>query len=417
MKKMKRVAVIGMGASGCMAAVSAAEHGASVELFERNEKIGKKIYITGKGRCNVTNATPMPEFLDGIVRNRKFLLSAFHAFSNQDLIEFLEREGLPLKTERGARVFPASDHASDVNKTLERALIRRGVVLHYHGRVSEIVRSGARFFLRFTQGGRTDEFDCVIVCCGGLSYPLTGSTGDGYRFAEAFGHTVQPCTPSLVAFKLKEEWIAEWEGLSLKNVALRVRCGKSMTQEIGELLFTRDGISGPLVLSASARISGREEEVQCVEIDWKPGMSDDALAAKIRRFREEGPNRQLKTLLESMLPKRAVQRMSCCASLPLLQPLHQLTKEQLNRLCHILKHFPLTLHRLGGFNEAVVTRGGVCVKEVQPSTMESKYEKGLFFAGELLDVDGFTGGYNLQIAFSTGWLAGRSAAQEEEIDG
>lgn len=405
-----KVAVIGAGASGSMAAVACAEKGASVTVFEGNEKLGKKIYITGKGRCNVTNATPMPEFMNGISRNPKFLFSAFASFSNADTMRFFEDRGLRLKTERGSRVFPVSDHASDVNKALERALREAGAELRLREKVEDVRHDADHFILRLADG--TEEiFDRVILATGGLSYPTTGSTGDGYRFAEKLGHKVLACFPSLVAMRLSDD-VSGLEGLSLKNILLTAQVGKKRYEEFGEMLFTKHGISGPVVLSLSSRIAGTAADRVLLSLDWKPALSEEDLRKRIHREREEGPNRYILRLLESLLPGKAVGRFESALGFDVRRPMNQMTKGDQAKLISMLKHDALSFEGLGEFREAVITRGGVSTKEIDPKTMESKLVPGLYFAGEVIDVDAFTGGYNLQIAFSTGHLAGISAAAE-----
>lgn len=410
----KRIAIVGMGAAGSMAGIIAARSGARVEIFERNEKLGKKLYITGKGRCNVTNATPMPAFMEHIPHNAKFLFSALNRFAGKDLMALLESYGLKLKVERGARVFPQSDHASDVNRTLERALVSHGAVLHKNARVESIgydERTG-RFTL--VVNGEFEVFDRVIIATGGLSYPSTGSTGDGYRFAEQLGHTITPCTPALVALQCADRWIPDCEGLSLKHITLHALVGRRRYAHFGEMIFTRDGISGPTALTLSSELSGADPDTVQLWIDWKPMLDEQQLYARLISLRDTRSNGMLRTMLEDFLPKRMVKIFAEALNLDLRRPINHWEKGNQQAFVHLLKHFPLTYVAHGSFKQAVVTRGGVAVREIDPSTMASKRIPGLYFAGEVIDVDGFTGGYNLQIAFSTGVLAGESCAHSLE---
>lgn len=415
-EERKRLAVIGMGAAGCMAAISAARKGAEVHIFDGNEKPGKKIYITGKGRCNLTNACPMDEFMTHIVRNPKFLYSSFAELDNLRLMNFFEREGLPLKIERGNRVFPVSDHSSDVIKTLEKLMRQEGVVICFHSPIRSIAhlpdRSG--YLLSGDAFREPVFFDAVVLASGGLSYPVTGSRGDGYRFARELGHTIVETYPSLVPIELKDSFVADLEGLSLKNVRLQaeIKGKKRKTfSEFGEMVFTRTGISGPIVLTLSSLLSGLSGDRINLYLDWKPAVDFSELYDRLIRERDQAPNRMLQTLLEGFLPKRSVPIFADLLALDLRLPVHSWTRESQADFIGLLKCFPLQFKDLAGFNQAVITRGGVSVKEIDPSSLQSKISPGLFFAGELIDVDAHTGGYNLQIAFSTGWLAGKSAAE------
>lgn len=411
MKRMADIAILGMGAAGCMAGIACASAGKRVALFDRNEKVGKKIYITGKGRCNVTNAAPFPGFFDGIARNPRFLHSAFASMNNLDLMNFFAKHGQPLKVERGERVFPTSDHASDINRVLETVLRENGATLYFHHCVKQITYDGKtnRFALFFTD---QEPFFAsrLILACGGKSYPSTGSTGDGYRFAEAFGHTIVPLSPALVPLCLQDDFVAYWEGISLKNIALTAKWGKKKKTLFGEMLFTHDGISGPVVLTLSSFLSGSAQNDVSLFLDWKPALDEDALRHRLVRERQSGANRSLKTLFSSFLPKRCVDVFLQKGKWNEDCPFHSWTKAEEERFIGLLKAFPLSYAGLGSFSQAVITRGGVAVKEVWPKTMASRKQKGLFLAGEMLDVDGFTGGYNLQIAFSTGYAAGLGAA-------
>ena len=407
------VCIAGGGPAGMMAAIAAAEAGASVTLLEKNEKLGKKLYLTGKGRCNVTNACDVSELFDNIPRNPEFLYSALYTFTNADFTAFLEKEGLRLKTERGQRVFPQSDKASDVTATLTRAMKRLGVRVMLNTNVKEIVTDG-----NVAVGVRTDsgiiKADRVILCGGGLSYPSTGSDGSCMRIAEKLGHSVRRCVPALVPVITNEDYPKELQGLALKNVTLRVREGKRVIfEELGELLFTHFGVSGPLVLSASSRMSEDKFDVTYMEIDLKPGLTPEQLNVRLLKDLEANQRKTLGNSLFELLPKSLVPVVLREAGLDPAKPVNQLTKDGRAQLCATVKKLVLTPAAFRPIAEAIITRGGVCVKEINPSTMGSKLIKGLYFAGEMIDVDAYTGGFNIQIAVSTGYLAGKSSAEEE----
>lgn len=407
--------VIGGGAAGMMAAAVAAENGRSVILLEKNEKLGKKLYITGKGRCNVTNACGRDKFFENIVSNPKFLYSAFSTFDNKRLEMFLENNGCHLKEERGERVFPASDHASDVTAAFERFFKKSGVQVRLHCKVREIETDGDRIIGVILEDGRAIPAECVIVATGGLSYPVTGSTGDGHRMAQALGHKVTDCAPALVALETEEDWCKKLQGLSLKNVSLTMSCGKKkLYQGFGEMLFTHYGVSGPLVLSASS-FYGKKKGTEAVSltIDLKPALSEEQLDKRILRDFEENRNRQFKNALGGLYPAKLISVMIERSGIDPEKKVHEVTKQERRRLAELTKAFTLQVRGKRGFEEAVITQGGVSVKEVNPSTMESKLVRGLYFAGEVLDLDGLTGGFNLQIAWSTGYLAGKCCAEEE----
>ncbi len=408
--------VIGGGAAGMMAAAVAAENGRSVILLEKNEKLGKKLYITGKGRCNVTNACGRDKFFENIVSNPKFLYSAFSTFDNKRLEMFLENNGCHLKEERGERVFPASDHASDVTAAFERFFKKSGVQVRLHCKVREIETDGDRIIGVILGDGRAIPAECVIVATGGLSYPVTGSTGDGHRMAQALGHKVTDCAPALVALETEEDWCKKLQGLSLKNVSLTMSCGKKkLYQGFGEMLFTHYGVSGPLVLSASS-FYGKKKGTEAVSltIDLKPALSEEQLDKRILRDFEENRNRQFKNALGGLYPAKLISVMIERSGIDPEKKVHEVTKQERRRLAELTKAFTLQVRGKRGFEEAVITQGGVSVKEVNPSTMESKLVRGLYFAGEVLDLDGLTGGFNLQIAWSTGYLAGKCCAECEE---
>ncbi|MGN0168393.1 MAG: NAD(P)/FAD-dependent oxidoreductase [Acetatifactor sp.] len=404
---MKRVIVIGGGAAGMMAAVAAADAGAAVVLLEKNEKLGKKLFITGKGRCNVTNGADMDTLFANVCTNPRFLYSAFYGFDNYAVMEFLEQAGCPLKTERGDRVFPVSDHSSDVIAAFQRELKKRGVEILLNTEVQSLnVEENCVKGVRL----KNDKFmtgDRVIVCTGGASYPSTGSTGDGYRFAEETGHKVIKTYPSLVPFQVKEAWCGQLMGLSLKNVSVRLKCaGKEVYEGFGEMLFTHFGVSGPLILSASSYyVHGAEAELF---IDLKPAMDMEQLDKRILRDFEENKNKQFKNSLGGLFPVKLIPVMVELSGINPDKKVNEITREERRRFLELIKKLPLTVTGTRDFAEAIITRGGVSVKEVNPSTMESKKVKGLYFAGEVLDVDALTGGFNLQIAWSTGHLAGES---------
>ena len=414
----KKLIVVGGGAAGMMAALFAARAGARVLLLERNEKLGKKVYITGKGRCNVTNAADEEEFMRRILRNPRFMYASFAALSNQELMQLIESLGVPLKVERGERVFPVSDHSNDVIQALRRELERLGVEIRCNCRVASLMADEGRCEGVTTEAGEKLFADAVILATGGASYPSTGSTGDGYALAEATGHKVEEPLPSLVPIETKESWPATLMGLTLKNVRLSAyqaggRKEKCIYSEMGEMLMTHFGVSGPLVLTLSGLLP-RDLSNVCLSIDLKPALDAQTLDARLVRDFRELSRKQLSAVMDGLVPHNLGQQLLVLARISGAAPVHSVTAEQRHALVELLKNVPLTPKRLRGFDEAIVTRGGVCVKDVNPSTMESKRLPGIYFAGELLDVDATTGGFNLQIAFSTGALAGQSAASKEE---
>ena len=406
-----RVAVIGGGAAGQIAAIKAAENGHSVTLLEQNEKLGKKLFITGKGRCNVTNAADREGFFRHVVRNPRFLYSAYAKFDNASVMSLIETAGVPLKIERGQRVFPASDHSSDILKALERTLRARGVSVRLNTRVSAILTSGGAVS-GIRVGETVEPFDAVILATGGLSYPSTGSTGDGFRFAEALGHTVIPPKGSLVPLETEEHWCAELSGLTLKNVTLTAfRNGREVYSELGEMLFTHFGVSGPLVLSCSALIAEAPEGT-LLSIDLKPGLSEEQLDARLLRDLAANAKKTFSGALYGLLPQKLLGIVLETAGIDGTSQAGNCTKAQRRALVETLKGLKLHVTQARPIAEAIVTRGGVSVREVNPSTMESRKIANLFFAGEILDTDAFTGGFNLQIAWSTGALAGSSILTE-----
>lgn len=410
-KNMSKVIVIGGGAAGMAAAIGAAQSGHSVALYEKNEKLGKKIYITGKGRCNVTNGCDTEELFGNMVSNGKFLYSAIYGFTNFDMMELLEESGCHLKTERGQRVFPVSDKASDVIFALERKMRSLGVAIHLNEPVRELVlEDGQCRGIVLEKSGKKVSADAVIAATGGLSYPTTGSTGDGYKYAKAAGHTVTELSPALVPFVCAEEDVRSLQGLSLRNIEVTLYNGKKILwKEFGEMLFAHFGVSGPVVLSASSYAAKLiRKGPLLMDIDLKPALSREQLDARILRDFDEAKNKQFKNALNHLYPAKLIPVMIARSGIDPEKQVNEVTAAERERLLSITKAFRVTLTGLRGFNEAIVTQGGVNVKEVNPSTMESKKTPGLYFAGEVLDLDAVTGGFNLQIAWSTGMLAGRS---------
>lgn len=430
---MKQVIVIGGGAAGMMAAIRAAEKGHKVQLIEQNEKLGKKIYITGKGRCNITNACDTEDLFKNVLRNPKFLYSAFYAFSNWQTIGFFEENGLRTKTERGERVFPVSDHSSDVIAALKRKLDKEKVAVLLNTKVAEVLKEEPPVQKEQTEeddtvacegmvekaqrivgvrltNGTVLRADAVIIATGGCSYQATGSTGDGYGFAERLGHRVTKRVPSLVPFLTKEEWVKELQGLALKNVGVTIcKDKKQLYEGFGEMLFTHFGVSGPLILSASSVVNDYVEKMPLsLFIDLKPALTEQQLDKRILRDFDESPNKAFKNVIQKLFPARLIPVMIALSGIHEDKKVNEITKEERNAFVFLIKKLPITLTGIRDFKEAIITRGGVSVKEVNPSTMESKLVQGLYFAGEVLDLDALTGGFNLQIAWSTGYLAGDS---------
>ena len=401
--------IIGAGPAGIMAAISAANNGDDVVLLEKNEKIGKKLFITGKGRCNVTNACSRDEFFENVVSNPKFLYSAFSQFNNEDLMRLIEDNGTPLKTERGNRVFPVSDHSSDIIKALNNALKHAHVDLRLITSVKSILFDSQRVVGVRTDNGEFIKGDKVIVATGGISYKSTGSTGDGLRWAGESGHRISSLKPALVPLETKEKWPSELTGLSLKNVTLSLLIkDKLKYKEMGEMLFTHFGISGPLVLTSSSILACSDEKEVKVFIDLKPALSDEEFDARLIRELQEGNKKDLKNILGNIYPVKLGLKICELAGVDIYKKCNELTKEERKKILEYTKRLPLTIKGTRDYDEAIITHGGVSVKDINPKTMESKLIKGLYFAGEMMDVDAFTGGFNLQIAFSTGYLAGIS---------
>lgn len=419
---MSKVIIIGGGAAGMMAAWAAARKGHQVILLEKNEKLGKKIYITGKGRCNVTNAADMETLFDNVVSNPKFLYSAFYGFDNKQVMEFMEHNGCPLKVERGERVFPVSDHASDIIAACKRALDKTGVEVWLHTEVKSLLteslideenpelsqkkKQTEKILGVELSDGKQLTADAVVIATGGLSYPTTGSTGDGMNWAKQHGHKIKECSPALVPFNIRENWVKQLQGLALKNVQVTLSNGKKKLYDgFGEMLFTHFGVSGPLILSASSFYKGGE----CtLSIDLKPALSMEQLDKRLLRDFDENKNKSFKNALSDLFPNRLIPVMIAQSGIDPEQKVHEITREQRQNFVQKIKALPMTVTGIRDYNEAIITRGGVSAKDVNPSTMESKKVAGLYFAGETLDLDALTGGFNLQIAWSTGWLAGSS---------
>lgn len=407
---MTEVIVIGGGAAGMMAALQCALSGGSVTLLEGNEKLGKKVYITGKGRCNLTNDCTLDEFMQQVAHNPRFLYSALNGFTPQDMMSLLEENGCPVVVQRGRRVFPATEKASDVTRTLTRLMQQAGVKIRLNTKAQDILMEDGQVQGVVTQQGERLPAGQVILATGGQSYPVTGSNGDGYRLAEKLGHTVLPPTPVLSALVSDAEWVRRLQGLSLKNVTLTLQSGKKrLYREQGEMLFTHFGISGPLVLEMSCHLPDKLEEAR-VELNLKPALTPEQLDARLQREFAAQNRKQLRNVLPSLLPGRLAEGFPALAGVSGDVVCGQITKEDREKILHTLQCLIIPVTGLRPLAEAIVTRGGVSVKEVTPSTMESKLVLGLYFAGELLDVDAHTGGYNLQIAWSTGAAAGRAAA-------
>jgi len=417
----KKIAVIGGGAAGMMAAATAAANGHQVMLFEKNEKLGKKVFITGKGRCNVTNACEIEDLFGNIITNSKFLYSAIYGYDNQAICSFLEEAGCRLKTERGDRVFPVTDHSSDVIRAFEKVLKERGVRIYLQTRVKEIIRDAltGRVDGVLLHDGKKISADCVILATGGLSYASTGSDGEGMKMAEKLGHSCMECVPALVPFEIEETWCTSLMGLALKNVEGKLFVdGKEIYSGFGEMLFTHFGISGPLVLSASSyyasamrkRKNKKKDQTAKAKyyLDLKPALSFEQLDKRILREFEENINKQFKNAVDGLFPSKLIPVMISLSGIDPEKKVNEISRADSHAFVHLIKNLPMTITGTRDFKEAIITQGGIAVKEVNPSTMESKLVQGLYFAGEILDVDALTGGFNLQIAWSTGHLAGES---------
>lgn len=407
---MSKILIVGGGAAGMMASVFAARNGHEVHIFEKNEKTGKKLYITGKGRCNLTNACDMDTLFTSVCTNEKFLYSAFYGFTNQDVMNFFEEAGVKLKTERGNRVFPMSDRSGDILDALRRQMKKSGVQVQLNTEVSDILTKDGQASGIYLSDGRTIMGDAVIVATGGLSYASTGSTGDGYHFAEQLGHKVSPCQPSLVPFNIREAFVKELQGLSLKNVEIHIRSGKKeLYREFGEMLFTHFGVSGPLILTASSYVGklAAKQELS-LTLDLKPALTVEQLDQRILRDFEENKNKAFKNAVSGLFPAKLTPVMIFLSGIDPDKKVHEISREERKHFANLVKNLEMTITGLRGFEEAIITRGGVSVKEIKPSTMESRLVSGLYFIGEVLDLDAVTGGFNLQIAWSTAYAAGNA---------
>lgn len=409
---MSKVLVIGGGAAGMMAAISAANCGHSVQLFEKNEKLGKKVYITGKGRCNITNVADLNDVFNSIVTNSKFMYSAFYSLTNEMVIDIFNNDyNIPTKIERGNRVFPVSDKSSDVIGGLSKEMSRLRVDVCFNQTVKELeIEKGTVTGVKLLDGSIV-KGDSVIVATGGISYPSTGSTGDGYKFAKATGHKVTEIYPALVPIMVKEEFAKELQGLALKNVKVSFwKNGKDIYSDFGEMLFTHFGLSGPIILSGSSHVVKyiKNNEVIKIKIDLKPSLSKDTLDDRILREFKDNINKNFENSLGALLPKSIIPIIINLSGINKYKKVNEITKEERKRLVEVIKELTLTVSDTRGFNEAIITQGGINVKDINPATMESKHVNNLYFVGEVLDVDALTGGFNLQIAWSTGYLAGIS---------
>ena len=417
---MSKVIVVGGGAAGMMAAVFAAENGHHVQIYEKNDRLGRKLFITGKGRCNITNASDVEELFQAVVSNPKFLYSAFYSFTNEQVIDFFENLGVKTKVERGNRVFPVSDHSSDIIGALQRELHRLGVQISLCTEVEKICVENEKItgiIISDDSQKQKQHFvdaDAVIIATGGISYPATGSTGDGYRFAKTCGHKVTELFPALVPMEVKEWYAKQLQGLSLRNVCIRVTDGKrKLYEEFGEMLFTHFGVSGPLILSASSFYSKNisrqkgDDEVKLF-LDLKPALTQEQLDKRLLRDFEEAKNKQFKNALDHLFPAKLIPVMIELSGISPEKKVNEISREERKTFGMLIKALPMTVTGTRSFAEAIITQGGISVKDINPSTMESRLVKHLYFAGEVLDLDAMTGGFNLQIAWSTGHLAGES---------
>lgn len=399
-----KIIIIGGGPSGLMCAIQCAQNGNEVIVLEKNEKVGKKLYITGKGRCNVTNFCSNEEFLNNVVTNSKFLYSCLNAFTPNQTMEFFEKQGVKLKIERGNRVFPESDKSSDIIKALNKSCVEKNVKILLNQDVIDVSKTNDKFCVRTKTSYHLS--DAVVICTGGKSYSSTGSTGFGYEIAKKFGHTIVPIKPALCPIKLKDEWVKKVEGLALKNVAINVYSNhKKVLSEFGEMIFTSNGISGPIVLTISSYIN-KMSNVELF-IDFKPALSYEQLENRLIREFDNAKNSQINSVLKNLLPKNFVSIFLDSCNILENKKINSLTVEKRKKIANTLKNFKLNFDSLYDINYAIITSGGVNIKEINPKTMESKLINNLFFAGEILDVDALTGGFNIQIALSTGYCAGK----------
>ena len=407
---MSKVLIVGGGAAGMFASIWAAKCGHDVEVYEKNEKLGKKLFITGKGRCNITNACDMETLFSSVMTNSKFLYSSFYGYTNQDVIDFFEEIGVRTKIERGERVFPVSDHSSDVIHGLEREMKSHGVKIHLYTEVKSVEVDDGKFSHLILDDKTKVYGDACVIATGGLSYRTTGSTGDGFRFAKELGHTVTDCMPSLVPMTTKEGWVPELQGLSLRNVEATVFDGKKkLYNDFGEMLFTHYGVTGPLMLSASSVVGKKLKDKELrLEIDLKPALTIEKLDQRVLRDFEENQNKQFKNAIGKLFPAKLIPVMIELSGIDPEKKVNVISKEERLSFVHLIKHFTMTLNGLRDYNEAIITRGGVKVKEIDPGTMESKLMENVYFIGEVLDLDALTGGFNLQIAWSTAYAAGNN---------
>lgn len=404
---MKKVIVIGGGPAGMMAAGQAALRGNNVTLIEKMNKAGRKLYITGKGRCNVTNAVDPEGLIANTPGNPYFLYSAFYTFGSDSTMEFFEKLGVPVKVERGNRVFPKSEKSNDIVRAMERFVKSSGCKIMYETEVKDIITDDNKVTGVKLKDNRILECNSIIIATGGLSYPMTGSTGDGYKFAEKCGHTITKCYPSLVPLKVKEKWISDLMGLSLKNISIKITIDNNeVYSNFGEMMFTHFGVTGPVILSASRYINDRMNEKPKLHIDLKPALSNKELDLRLLKDFQKYLNKDFKNSLDDLLPQKLIPVIIRLSGIDSEKKVNSITKEERAKLLELIKNLTINITDTTGYNEAVVTRGGISTDEIDPSTMESKIIKGLYFAGEVIDVDSFTGGFNLQIAFSTGYLAG-----------
>ena len=394
-----------------LAAVSASGDDTKVILLEKNEKLGKKLFITGKGRCNITNSADTSVIMKNIMTNPKFMYSALEAYDNTDICRDIESEGCKVKEERGGRMFPVSDHSSDVIRALSNMLDKAGVEVRLRSEVKKVVKTADGFEILFASGGK-ENADAVIIATGGVSYAATGSTGDGFEFAKSFGHTVTDLHPSLVPLVTSDGWCKDLQGLSLKNTGLKMySAGKLIYEDFGEMMFTHFGITGPMILSASSYYYKRKSDDVIIHLDLKPALTEDVLDERILREISDNHEKHFINMLPALLPAKLIPVIARMSGIEEHKKCGDIKKEERKKLVHLLKDLEIHVTGTRGFEEAIITKGGISVKEVSPKTMMSKLEGGLFFAGEALDLDALTGGFNLQIAWSTGFLAGRSARE------
>lgn len=405
---MKKVVVIGAGAAGMVAASVAADRGLDVTLLEKNHRVGRKILITGKGRCNITSDCDIEELIENVPTNGKFLYSAFYTFTNDDVIQMFNNLGVKTKTERGKRVFPESDKAHDIANALEKQVKNKKVNLVLNANVDKVIAKNNKIEKVILKDKSEIKCDAVIIATGGLSYPLTGSTGDGYKFAKSLGHTIVDTKPSLIGIEVQEKFVSELEKLSLRNIAITVYNSKNkkVYDDFGELEFTKSGLDGPVIKSASCRMKDTTKENYKIVIDLKPALDEEKLDKRVQKDFQKYTNKKFEKALDDLLPKKLIPIIIDLSEIDKDMLVHQISREQRKNLVKLLKNFTFTVKRYRPIEEAIVTSGGIKVNEINSSTMESKLVEGLYFAGEVIDVDGYTGGFNLQIAFSTGYLSG-----------